>query len=92
MSARPIMLLLVGLALASACGRTQTPAPVDTSYEPVIMTTPWGQRVVPDASVAADIAAWRRLGPGDAWPDRGSAWWKDPRTPARRWCSITRGA
>ncbi len=78
MSARPIMLLLVGLALASACGRTQTPAPVDTSYEPVIMTTPWGQRVVPDASVAADIAAWRRLGPGDAWPDRGSAWWKEP--------------
>jgi metallo-beta-lactamase class B len=42
------------------------------------MITPWGQRVVPDPSVAADITAWKKLGPDAAWPDRASAWWKDP--------------
>ncbi len=75
---RMLILFLPLLATFPSFVCAQNPAPVDRSFEPRIMTTPWGQRVVPDPSTVGDITAWKRLGPSDAWPDRASAWWKDP--------------
>jgi glyoxylase-like metal-dependent hydrolase (beta-lactamase superfamily II) len=35
--------------------------------QPVVVQTPWGQRVVPTIDTLADIASWRSLKPGQPW-------------------------
>ncbi len=35
--------------------------------QPVVMTTPWGQQIVPTVDTAAELAAWRALRPGQDW-------------------------
>ncbi len=45
--------------------RIERPGP----NQPVVVTTPWSQRVVPTIDTYADLAAWRALKPGQAWED-----------------------